>query len=113
MRSLIPQLLNYMVSPYDGKPTVAGKKVRGGGPWDAVLKQMDDEMDADDQMRDANPAPPRHGATARQPNNPAPPRHRTPRGATKRTTTPPRTRWRCESATLEQESTLYFWGYGK
>ena len=26
MRSLIPQLLEYMVSPYNGKPTVAKKK---------------------------------------------------------------------------------------
>ena len=42
MRSLIPQLLEYMVSPYNGKPTVAKKKVRGGGP-----------------------APPRYGATKR------------------------------------------------
>ena len=32
MRSLIPQLLEYMVSPYKGKPAVAGKKVRGGAP---------------------------------------------------------------------------------
>ena len=28
VRSLIPQLLNYMVSPYNGKPTVAKKKER-------------------------------------------------------------------------------------
>ena len=70
MRSLIPQLLEYMVSPYNGKPTVAKKKVRGGGLWDAVFKQMDAELDAGDQMPDANPAPLRHGATAR----PAPPR---------------------------------------
>ena len=31
MRSLIPQLLDYMVSPWKGAPTVA-KKVRGGAP---------------------------------------------------------------------------------
>ena len=37
MRSLIPQLLEYMVSPYNGKPTVAKKKVRGGGLWDKAV----------------------------------------------------------------------------
>ena len=64
MRTLLPQLLEYMVSPYKGAPTVAGKKVRGGGIWDALFKQMDGEMDADDST---NPAPLRHGATARPP----------------------------------------------
>ena len=45
MRTLLPQLLEYMVSPYKGAPTVAGEKVRGGGIWDALFKQMDGEMD--------------------------------------------------------------------
>ena len=31
MRSIIPQLLQYIVSPYNSAPTVAGEKVRGGG----------------------------------------------------------------------------------
>ena len=57
MRSLIPQLLEYMVSPYKGKPTVAGKKVRGGGIWDEVFEQMDAELDEDDQMPDARRTP--------------------------------------------------------
>ena len=83
MRSLIPQLLEYMVSPWKGTPTVAGKKVRGGGMWDEMFKQMDAEMDADDQMSDANPAPLRHGATARP--IPTPLRH----GATARPTANP------------------------
>ena len=39
MRSLIPQLLDYMVSPWKGAPTVA-KKVRGGG-IEAVLTRAD------------------------------------------------------------------------
>ena len=82
MRSLIPQLLEYTVSPYNGKPSVAGKKVRGGGIWDEVFKQMDAELDDDDQMPDANPAPLRYGATARPTTNPTPLRH----GATARPT---------------------------
>ena len=101
MRSLIPQLLEYMVSPYKGKPTVAGKKMRGGGVWEEVFRQVD-AMDADDQMPDLEsfagnpglasrltdhyarrtPTPLRHGATARPTANPAPLR----RGATARPT---------------------------
>ena len=77
MRSLIPQLLEYMVSPYNGKPTVAKKKkVRGGGVWDVLEqqmeelnKQMDVELDDDEPMAAA--PPPRRGSTAR---NPAPKR---------------------------------------
>jgi len=69
MRSLIPQLLEYMVSPYNGKPTVAKKKVRGGGLWEDFFAQVDAELDDDDQTAAA--PPPRRGATAR---NPAPKR---------------------------------------
>ena len=45
MRSLLPQLLEYMVSPYKGAPTMAGKKVRGGGLLDEFLQWADDESD--------------------------------------------------------------------
>ena len=69
VRSLIPQLLNYMVSPYNGKPTVAKKKVSGGGLWEDFFAQVDAELDEDDQTAAA--PPPRRGATAR---NPAPKR---------------------------------------
>ena len=58
MRSLIPQLLEYMVSPYNGKPTVAKKKVRGGGLYEDFWKLHGfDLVDDDEPMGDANPAP--------------------------------------------------------
>mgnify|MGYP001061651085 CR=1 FL=1 len=98
MRSLIPQLLEYMVSPYNGKPTVAKKKVRGGGLWEDLFAQMDIELGDDEPTGDANPAPLRHGATARPTTNPTPLRHgatarptksQLHHGATKRTIPPP------------------------
>ena len=98
MRSLIPQLLEYMVSPYNGKPTVAKKKVRGGGLYEDFWKCMDSTWSSDEPMGDANPAPLRHGATARPTTNPTPLRHgatarptksQLHHGATKRTTPPP------------------------
>ena len=41
MRSLIPQLLECIVSPYKGAPAVAGN-VRGGGFVDQFLQWADD-----------------------------------------------------------------------
>ena len=64
MRSLIPQLLEYMVSSYKGKPTVAGKKVGGGGIWDEVFKQMDAELDDDDNIGSTNTRPTKRTTTA-------------------------------------------------
>ena len=100
LRSLIPQLLEYMVSPYNGKPTVAKKKVRGGGLYEDFWKSHGfDLIDDDEPMGDdANPAPLRHGATARPTTNPTPLRHgatarptksQLHHGATKRTIPPP------------------------
>ena len=85
MRSLIPQLLEYMVSPYNGKPTVAKKKVRGGGLYEDFWKLHGfDLVDDDEPMGDANPAPLRtrspHAA-----HNPTPLLH----GHTARPTKPP------------------------
>ena len=84
MRSLIPQLLEYMVSPYDGKPTVAKKKVRGGGLWDELNKQMEPSW----TMTTKCPMRTPHCRATEPPKK----RH------------PPRTRRQREYATLEQES---------
>ena len=54
MRSLIPQLLEYMVSPYKGKPTVVNK-VRGGGLWQEVYRQVDADYPDDAPMPDLEP----------------------------------------------------------
>ena len=99
MRSLIPQLLEYMVSPYNGKPTVAKKKkVRGGGPYEDFWNSHGFDLVDDEPTGDANPAPLRHGATARPTTNPTPLRHgatarptksQLHHGATKRTIPPP------------------------
>ena len=98
MRSLIPQLLEYMVSPYNGKPTVAKKKVRGGGLWEDFFAQVDAELD-DDEPTAAAP-PPRRGATAR---NPAP--KRAAAAAEFDENTAPTT------APWKRKSTFQFWGY--
>jgi len=61
-----------MVSPYNGKPTVAKKKkkVRGGGPYEDFWNSHGFDLVDDDEPMAAAPPPPR-GATAR---NPAPKR---------------------------------------
>ena len=62
MQSLIPQLLDYMVSPWKGAPTVAGK-LHGGAFTDLFNQWIDDESSENDRTPANDPANDRNPAT--------------------------------------------------
>ena len=83
MRSLIPQLLEYMVSPYNGKPTVAKKKVRGGGLYGKIFRtshgfELSTMTSQWARCESRTAAPRSHRTPYHQPHTAAPRSHRTP-----------------------------------